>query len=107
MRLQRFYRTEFMDTDQSQLDELERQLSHPFGEKAVEVADMMHATNIGMTQATLDQLQLESGHRILELGHGNCAHLPLVLGKAPGLHYTGWTYPRRCLTRRDVSTPSK
>lgn len=78
-----------MQSDPSELSALEQQLSHPSGEKGIEVADMMHATNIGMTCATIMQLGLLPEHHVLELGHGNCGHLELLLEQAPRLHYTG------------------
>jgi SAM-dependent methyltransferase len=72
-----------------ELLELEQQLSHPSGAKGLEIAEMMNATNIGMTRASILQLGLEAGQEVLELGHGNCGHLPLLLEQSPGLRYTG------------------
>ena len=49
---------------------------------------MMHHTNVGMTQAGFTALKLPFSAHLLEIGHGNAAHLPL-LQQIAGLHYTG------------------
>lgn len=72
-----------------ELQELEQQLSHPSGAKGIEIADMMNATNIGMTRASILQLNPGNGMAVLELGHGNAGHLGYLLEQAPGLRYTG------------------
>jgi SAM-dependent methyltransferase len=72
-----------------ELLELEAQLSKPSGGKGIEIADMMNATNIGMTRATIMQLDIQTGNSLLELGHGNAGHLSFLLDQAPMLHYTG------------------
>jgi len=75
--------------EQEGLQELASQLGHPKGEKGIEIADMMNATNIGMTQHAIGSLELLGQEKILELGHGNCAHLSYILDNRPGLHYDG------------------
>lgn len=75
--------------EQEGLQELASQLGHPRGEKGIEIADMMNATNIGMTQHAIGSLELLGQEKILELGHGNCAHLSYILDNRPGLHYDG------------------
>jgi len=77
-----------MKTDK-ELRELASQLKCPNGIKGVEVADLMNETNITMTLHSINQLNLQDNDCILELGHGNCAHLPYVLKQKKNLTYHG------------------
>lgn len=72
-----------------QLKELERQLSCPNGEIGVEVGQIMNLNNIVMTQAAISLSKIQDGESILEIGHGNCGHLSLVLTQARNISYTG------------------
>ena len=72
----------------SQLQVIESQLSCPHGDAGIDFAHMMHHTNVGMTQAGFTALKLPFSAHLLEIGHGNAAHLPL-LQQVAGLHYTG------------------
>ncbi|WP_339607830.1 class I SAM-dependent methyltransferase [uncultured Roseivirga sp.] len=74
---------------QEQLTELESQLSHPNGEFGLEVAENMHSTNIGMTTSAINALEISDHNKILEIGHGSCQHLPLILEKAEGITFYG------------------
>lgn len=76
-----------METEQ--LRELARQLSHPQGEQGKEVARLMNEGNITMTLRTIDVLDPAPGDIILELGHGNCAHLRHILDRQEKLEYRG------------------
>lgn len=76
----------FTDTE---IQALEKQLSCPEGEAGIELGKTMHASNIGMTEATIDFLDIKSLDNILELGHGNCHHLPIILNKGAGVRYYG------------------
>lgn len=71
------------------LEGLAKQLSCPEGENGIAVGEKMNESNIGMTKATIDHLQLQDKEQILELGHGNCKHLPYVLKQANNLEYIG------------------
>lgn len=75
--------------EQNDLQELASQLSHPKGEKGIQIADMMHATNIGMTLHAIGSLELSSNEKVLELGHGNAGHLAHILNDRPAVHYDG------------------
>jgi ubiquinone/menaquinone biosynthesis C-methylase UbiE len=77
-----------MTTDK-ELQELASQLKCPNGIKGVEVADLMNETNINMTLHSIDRLNLFDNDSILELGHGNCAHLTYVLQQKKNLTYHG------------------
>lgn len=71
------------------LKEIAAQLRQPAGEGGLKIADAMHESNIAMTQAAIDSLQLKPNDRVLEIGHGNCAHLNRILEKAAGIKYQG------------------
>lgn len=73
----------------AELQQMAQQLSHPHGENGINVADMMHASNFGMTKSTVDALNIASGNHILELGHGNGKHIPFILNQAKELNYYG------------------
>lgn len=71
------------------LREIALQLRHPQGHKGIEIADMMHETNIGMTSAAIHLLQLEPYDTVLELGHGNGKHIPLLFNQQNSISYYG------------------
>lgn len=61
-----------------ELRKLAEQLKNPNGCKGIEIAEMMNETNIKMTHHSIDCLEILDEDNILELGHGNCAHLPYL-----------------------------
>jgi len=71
------------------LEELAKQLGNPEGIIGIEVANMMNATNIGMTKHAIESLNLYKNDDILELGHGNCGHLSFLINQAKNLKYFG------------------
>nr|WP_294859621.1 class I SAM-dependent methyltransferase [uncultured Fluviicola sp.] len=75
--------------EKEQLAELASQLSHPSGEKGTEIAQMMNATNIGMTKNAISNLNLTSDDAVLELGHGNAGHLNFLFSICKNIHYSG------------------
>lgn len=66
-----------------------RQLSCPKNAEGIEVANNMHENNIGMTRKAIEALSIANGDLILEIGHGNCRHLPEILNKAENTSYYG------------------
>ncbi len=78
-----------MNSDKDFLKQLASQLSCPKNTEGIEVANMMHDSNIGMTQKTIAALNISNGDLILELGHGNCKHLPEILNSAKDISYYG------------------
>lgn len=66
-----------------------KQLGNPEGETGIEVANMMNATNIGMTKHAIESLNLDKNDVVLELGHGNCGHLSYLMKQAENLKYFG------------------
>lgn len=71
------------------LEGLAKQLSCPNGENGIAVGEIMNDSNIGMTKAAIDSLQLQDKEQVLEIGHGNCKHLPYILKQANELEYIG------------------
>jgi ubiquinone/menaquinone biosynthesis C-methylase UbiE len=74
---------------EADLLELESQLSCPKGEVGVAVGDKMNNSNFGMTRKSIQCLDLDKDHSVLELGHGNCGHLKLITDYAEGINYHG------------------
>lgn len=74
---------------QEELHEIASQLKHPTGEKGIEMANMMHETNINMTRHSVQNLNISAGNIILELGHGNAGHLEFILEQGENLKYYG------------------
>ena len=72
-----------------ELQAIASQLKHPTGEKGIEMANMMHETNINMTRHSVQNLNIEAGESILELGHGNAGHVEFVFEQAQNLKYYG------------------
>lgn len=68
---------------------LAQNLANPQGEKGIEIGEMMNATNIGMTLESIKTLLIEDDETILEIGHGNAAHVKSILNKAQNVKYTG------------------
>lgn len=68
---------------------LAAQLGCPSGEMGIEVGHQLHEINQQMTLNTFRHLEVRNGDQLLELGHGNCSHLPLLLNEVPNLKYTG------------------
>jgi len=76
-----------MDTEA--LKEIAKQLSQPEGKKGIEIADMMNETNQNMTLHSIRHLNISEHDTLLELGHGNCKHLPFLLQQHFHLSYFG------------------
>ncbi len=75
--------------EKEELKILAQHLANPQGEKGIEIAEMMNATNIGMTLESIRTLLIEDHESILEIGHGNAGHVKNILSLAKGLKYTG------------------
>lgn len=74
---------------EEQLLEIEKQLSCPEGENGKEMALNMNKGNASMITATIYDLEVQDNDFVLELGHGNCAHLKELMSKASNIRYTG------------------
>lgn len=74
---------------EADLIELAAQLGCPSGENGMEVATEMNKTNISMTLKAIETLQIANGNAVLELGHGNAAHLGKILKAAQNVTYQG------------------
>ncbi|QLE02087.1 class I SAM-dependent methyltransferase [Galbibacter sp. BG1] len=75
--------------DELNLKDIESQLRCPSGEKGVEMGEMMHESNLGMTLAAIKALFLKENDVVLELGHGNAKHVPALLEEYPYIKYYG------------------
>lgn len=78
-----------MKFTEEELRGIEKQLSNPEGEMGIEIAKNMNELNIQMTIDSIDSLSLNESDRVLELGHGNCAHLEKILNQANDITYFG------------------
>lgn len=76
--------------NEQDLKGLAEQLGNPSGNKGIEVAEMMNRNNIQMTVHSIENLQIQNGDSILEIGHGNCGHLKLIFEKYNEIQYTGY-----------------
>ena len=74
---------------QEELQAIASQLKHPTGEKGIEMGNMMNETNINMTRHSIQNLQIEAGNKILELGHGNAGHVQFIFEQAENIKYYG------------------
>ncbi|MBP4139442.1 class I SAM-dependent methyltransferase [Flavobacterium geliluteum] len=72
-----------------ELQAIASQLKHPTGEKGIEMANMMHETNINMTLHSIQNLNLAKGNKVLELGHGNALHVSHLFQQTDDLTYYG------------------
>jgi len=61
------------------LKEIAKQLQQPNGDKGIEIANMMHETNINMTLHAIKHIAIEANDVVLELGHGNGKHITYLL----------------------------
>lgn len=78
-----------MSLTEEQLKNLALQLGNPHGEHGINVAKMMHDSNIGMTMSTINALKITNHNLVLELGHGSGKHISEVLKLANDVRYTG------------------
>ncbi|MGN7706608.1 class I SAM-dependent methyltransferase [Chryseobacterium sp. 22543] len=75
--------------EKEELKILAQNLANPQGEKGIEIGEMMNATNISMTLESIKTLVVDDDQQILEIGHGNAAHLKSIISLAKNLRYTG------------------
>ncbi|WP_291864805.1 class I SAM-dependent methyltransferase [Maribacter sp.] len=71
------------------LKEIAAQLSCPSGSEGKEIGELLHFSNEGMIKESVLSLKLKNNKRVLELGHGNCSHLPDLLKEGAQLRYFG------------------
>src|SRR5690606_34045802 len=80
---------ETLEQRKHNMKNLSHQLRCPTGEEGRELAHTMFESNKGMIIDSIASLRIREKNRILELGPGNGAHLPLIFGQASGLKYFG------------------
>ena len=69
--------------------QIEKQLSCPTGEEGIEMGHIMNKSNLDMTLNSIRFLDIRKGNSILELGHGNCGHLKIILNSSEDVQYVG------------------
>ena len=69
--------------------EIEKQLSCPSGSNGIDIGNKMNESNIGMTKNSIQSLELRDDNTVLEIGHGNCGHLELILNASNRIKYFG------------------
>ncbi|KAA8996362.1 class I SAM-dependent methyltransferase [Affinibrenneria salicis] len=75
--------------DDDKMFSLAQQLRQPHGAGGIQIGQLMHESNIGMTRACFSSLQAAAGDRLLEIGHGNAAHVADLFRAQPALRYQG------------------
>lgn len=78
-----------MSFTEEQIKEMAQQLSCPNGNGGVEIANLMHDTNFGMTKSTIAALKIVDHDSVLELGHGNGKHISTIIEQAANVSYYG------------------
>lgn len=68
---------------------LEKQLAKPKGKKGIKLGNKMYRGNLSMIKTSIKQLDVQDNNTVLEIGHGNGKHLPLLLIKALNIKYNG------------------
>lgn len=71
---------------------LAAQLRQPSGEFASEIGQRMNISNQQIHQFTFDDLQLQPGLEVLEIGMGNGRYVPQLFQHYPNIVYTGIDY---------------
>jgi len=72
-----------------QLDELESQLSKSSGENGKKLGLIMNTSNKSMTDAAYGHAQLKEGYSVLEIGHGNGAHISEHINPFENIQFHG------------------
>jgi SAM-dependent methyltransferase len=72
---------------EKEIEEIAKQLGCPAGEMGLDIAETMEVSNFPMTEKGIQALALKGGEYVLEVGHGNAAHLKYLL--KPSVRYYG------------------
>ncbi len=80
---------EKQENTEDKIKQIAQQLRCPIGDAGVEMGDRMYQTNTSMLVNSLPLLNIADKKHILEIGHGNCKHLDLILSQAQKLRYCG------------------
>gem|GEM_PF-6522945 len=83
--------------DETTLRFIAQQLRQPSGEPGREVGERMNVGNAHVNLAAIAALRVAPHDRILEVGMGNGAFVPLILGIDSSVRYVGC----ECAARRD------
>ncbi|WP_077922271.1 class I SAM-dependent methyltransferase [Spirosoma sp. 209] len=74
------------------LRQLAAQLRLPEGEAGIAVANRMNVNNELMNRWAIDQLAVQPGDQVLEVGPGNGRFVPDLLGSDPSVRYVGYDH---------------
>lgn len=74
---------------EKELQELAGQLSHPNGESGIQTAYSMNVANDNMIRHTIEQIEIMTHSKILEIGPGNGIHIKYLFEKEANLNYYG------------------
>lgn len=77
---------------------LAAQLRKPSGEFATEIGQRMNTSNLQIHQFTFDDLQLQPGFEVLEIGMGNGHFVSQLFQQYPNIAYTGIDYSEAMVT---------
>ncbi|MEE9363835.1 MAG: class I SAM-dependent methyltransferase [Cellulophaga sp.] len=75
--------------DKEKLIAIAQQLRCPSGEEGIVIGELLNDSNHSMIKESISSLQVFDKSRVLELGHGNCAHLSDILKQAFQVRYFG------------------
>ncbi|MCV6628865.1 MAG: class I SAM-dependent methyltransferase [Flavobacteriaceae bacterium] len=75
--------------EKENLREIAHQLRCPKGEEGIKMGDLLSESNKGMIYESIQNIPIKSKNRILELGHGNGAHVGYILKRASQLGFFG------------------
>lgn len=68
---------------------LVEQLRQPYGARGLQVAALMHESNLNMTHTCFSCVDIVPGDVLLEVGHGNGAHVRQFFEAVPNMSYQG------------------
>lgn len=75
--------------NENEIKELASQLREPGGSMGLEVGEQLYKTNGAMIGSTIDRIDLTANDVVLEIGHGNGAHVESLFQKEINIVYHG------------------
>jgi len=78
-----------LELDDKNIKDVVEQFRCPKGDVGIVMGEFLNNTNNGIIKESIEALDLDDKNRVLELGHGNCSHLPFLMEQAAHLKYFG------------------
>lgn len=75
--------------EKQKLSNLVSQYRCPKGDEGIAIGEFFNERNSKIIKESIKALNLEDKNRVLELGHGNCSHLPFLMEQALHVKYFG------------------